>query len=82
MVGVRPAYVWDVSQTTGDPLPTKPEPRLLTGEAPEGLREGLAGRIGSEGFELLWVPHCEVPGHRVNDVPGLHTTWSRGESNP
>ena len=57
MVGVRPAYVWDVSQTTGDPLPKKPEPRLLTGEAPEGLREGLARRIGSEGFELLWVPH-------------------------
>ena len=57
MVGVRPAYVWDVSQTTGDPLPTKPEPQLLTGEAPAGLREGLAGRIGSEGFELLWVPH-------------------------
>ncbi len=57
MVGVRPAYVWDVSQTTGDPLPTKPEPRLLTGEAPEGLREGLAERIEAEGFELLWVPH-------------------------
>lgn len=57
MVGVRPAYVWDVSQTVGGPLPEKLEPRLLTGEAPAGLREGLAGRIGSEGFELLWVPH-------------------------
>lgn len=57
MVGVRPAYVWDVSQTAGDPLPEKPEPRLLTGKAPEGLREGLAGRIEAEEFELLWVPH-------------------------
>ena len=57
MVGVRPAYVWDVSQTTGDPLPDKPQPRILTGEAPEGLREGLAGRIEAEEFELLWVPH-------------------------
>src|SRR5699024_5560077 len=57
MVGVRPAYVWDVSQTAGDPIPVKPEPQLLTGEAPEGLREGLAGRIEAEDFELLWVPH-------------------------
>lgn len=54
---VRPAYVWDVSQTAGDPIPEKPEPQLLTGEAPHGLREGLAGRIEAEGFELLWVPH-------------------------
>lgn len=61
MVGVRPAYVWDVSQTAGDPLPKKPEPRLLTGAAPEGLREGLAGRIEAEGFELLWVPHEDPP---------------------
>ena len=34
MVGVRPAYVWDVSQTAGDPIPTPPSPRLLDGEAP------------------------------------------------
>ncbi|WP_098731469.1 ArdC family protein [Brevibacterium epidermidis] len=57
LVGVHPAYVWDVSQTAGDPIPERPEPRLLTGQAPEGLREGLAERIGAEGFELLWVPH-------------------------
>ncbi|MDN5897020.1 MAG: ssDNA-binding domain-containing protein, partial [Nocardioides sp.] len=56
MVGVRPAYVWDVSQTAGDPIPDRPQPRILTGEAPEGLRDGLAGRIEAEGFELLWVP--------------------------
>ena len=30
MVGVRPAYVWDVSQTAGDPIPTPPSPRLFT----------------------------------------------------
>src|SRR5699024_3629593 len=38
MIGLRPAYVWDVSQTAGDPLPEKPQPRLLTGEAPAGPR--------------------------------------------
>ena len=57
MVSVRPAYVWDASQTSGDPIPERPAPRLLAGEAPEGLREGLAEQVTAEGFELLWVPH-------------------------
>lgn len=57
MVGVRPAYVWDVSQTAGDPIPERPSPVLLKGEAPAGLRDGLAGRVREAGFELLWVPH-------------------------
>ncbi|WP_181457545.1 ImmA/IrrE family metallo-endopeptidase, partial [Burkholderia multivorans] len=49
--------VWDASQTSGDPIPERPAPRLLAGEAPEGLREGLAEQVTAEGFELLWVPH-------------------------
>ncbi len=57
MVGAKPAYVWDVSQTGGDPIPERPAPKLLQGEAPTGLREGLAERVTAEGFELLWVPH-------------------------
>lgn len=57
MVGVRPAYVWDVSQTSGEPIPARPEPQLLKGEAPAGLRDGLADQVRAEGFELLWVPH-------------------------
>ena len=57
MVGVRPAYVWDASQTSGDPIPERPAPALLAGEAPEGLLEGLAERVAAEGYELLWVPH-------------------------
>lgn len=57
MVGVRPAYVWDASQTAGESIPEPPSPVLLEGEAPVGLRDGLAERIEAEGFELLWVPH-------------------------
>lgn len=57
MIGVRPAYVWDASQTAGDPIPERPEPVLPKGEAPARLREGLAERVRAEGFELLWVPH-------------------------
>lgn len=57
LVGVRPAYVWDVSQTTGDPVPEPPRPHLLEGEAPDGLWEGLAARVEAEGFTVLRVPH-------------------------
>ncbi len=57
MVGARPAYVWDASQTDGEPLPVQPVPALLEGEAPTGLWEGLAGQIRGAGFEVLRVPH-------------------------
>jgi hypothetical protein len=57
MVGARPAYVWDVSQTTGDPLPQRPEPALLAGEAPAGLWDGLAGLTEAAGYRVLRVEH-------------------------
>lgn len=34
MVGAKPAYVWDVSQTSGEAIPEPPAPTLLEGEAP------------------------------------------------
>lgn len=57
MITVRPAYVWDASQTSGDPIPEPPAPRLLEGEAPEGLWEGLTALVEDRGFEVLRVPH-------------------------
>ncbi|MFA5712156.1 ImmA/IrrE family metallo-endopeptidase, partial [Mycolicibacterium sp.] len=57
MVGVRPAYVWDVSQTAGDPIPAPPAPRLLEGEAPDGLWDGVARLVEAEGFTVVRVPH-------------------------
>ena len=57
MVGVRPAYVWDVSQTAGDPIPAPPSPRLLEGEAPDGLWKGIAAQVEAQGFTLVRVPH-------------------------
>jgi hypothetical protein len=62
MVGVKPAYVWDVSQTSGEPVPERPRPRLLAGEAPEGLWEGLAAQVREHGFTLGDAP----------DAAGLH----------
>jgi hypothetical protein len=58
MIGLRPAYVWDVSQTSGDPIPERPRPRLLQGEAPAGLWDGLAAQVQSRGFALRHVPHA------------------------
>jgi DNA primase len=52
VVGFRPAYVWDVSQTTGEPLPTPPAPRLLAGQAPPGLWDALAGLVTKRGFTV------------------------------
>jgi len=69
MVGVRPAYVWDASQTTGDPISEPPAPQLLEGQAPAGLWEGLAAQVQSAGFELRLVADAsEIFGaNRVTD---------------
>lgn len=57
LVGARPAYVWDASQTSGDPIPEPPMPRLLEGKAPAGLWDGIAVQVRSAGYEVLRVPH-------------------------
>ena len=56
MVGVRPAYVWDVSGTDGPEVPERPMPVLLKGQAPPGLREGLVAEIEANGFSVVEVP--------------------------
>lgn len=58
MVGAKPAYVWDVSQTAGEPIPERPSPVLLEGQSPEGLWAGLAGLVEAEGFTVLRVEHA------------------------
>ena len=55
IVNVKPAYVWDVCQTDGGPVPQRPMPVLLEGEAPKGLWDGLAGLVAASGFELSRV---------------------------
>jgi N-terminal domain of anti-restriction factor ArdC len=56
MVGVRPAYVWDVAQTDGSPIPERAAPTLLRGDAPRALWDGLAALVHDAGFILLAVP--------------------------
>lgn len=52
VVGFRPVYVWDVSQTSGDPLPEPTAPQLLAGRAPEGLWDALAAQCVNAGFTV------------------------------
>jgi DNA primase len=52
LAGFRLAYVWDVSQTTGKPLPTPPRPQLLAGQAPAGLWDALAQVVTEGGFAV------------------------------
>lgn len=67
LIGARPAYVWDVSQTSGDPIPLPPAPRLLEGEAPAGLWDGIALQVRAVGYELMRVPH----GGTIHGANGL-----------
>lgn len=55
MVGVRRAYVWDASQTSGVAIPHVPVPQLLAGEAPHGLWDGLASLVRGHGYTLRIV---------------------------
>ncbi len=52
ITGFRLAYVWDVTQTTGQPLPERPSPELLTGQAPPGLWDALTQLLADRGFTV------------------------------
>lgn len=83
MVGAKPAYVWDVSQTSGGPVPERPRPILLAGEAPEGLWDGLAGLVEAEGYAVLRV-RARGPDpwrERPDRLPGAHGRGA-GEHGP
>ena len=56
VVGYRPVYVWDVSQTTGDPLPSPPRPQLLAGQAPGGLWDALTAQCETAGLTVARQP--------------------------
>ncbi len=56
VVGFRPAYVWDISQTTGGELPSPPMPHLLAGQAPLGLWDALAAQCRAAGFTVDRLP--------------------------
>lgn len=52
VTGFKVVHVFDVSQTSGRPLPQRPAPVLLAGQAPEGLWDALAAQVAARDFEL------------------------------
>ena len=62
LIGLKPAHVFDVSQTDGELIPQAPRPALLQGEAPDGLWDGLADQITGRGFELRLVSSAAAIG--------------------
>jgi hypothetical protein len=62
MIAVKPGYVWDASQTSGDPIPEPPRPVLLDGQAPPGLWDGLSAQVHARGFQLADAPDAAALG--------------------
>ena len=55
-VAFRLAYVFDVADTEGDPLPESPaRARLLAGEAPAGMWDALAAQVLAAGYRIELV---------------------------
>lgn len=62
LAGFTTATVFDVSQTTGDPLPEPPHPHLLAGEAPAGLGAAVLGLVEARGYTVSTVPNARAIG--------------------
>ncbi|GAA3598556.1 ArdC family protein [Kribbella ginsengisoli] len=52
LIGFRTTVVFDISQTTGEPLPAGPTPQPVVGQVPPGLWEALAAEVSNAGFTL------------------------------
>jgi hypothetical protein len=53
--GFRIVHVFDISQTDGDPIEDLDaiRPKLLSGDAPEGIWDALVTQAGAAGFEVV-----------------------------
>ncbi|WP_203338638.1 ImmA/IrrE family metallo-endopeptidase [Nocardioides limicola] len=60
VVGFKSVPVFNISDTTGDPLPENPG-RPAPGEATQGTLEGLRNRVGTVGYtyEEVTIPDCQ-----------------------
>lgn len=60
--GFTVAHVWDLSQTSGAPIPEPNRPQLLRGEAPAGLHAQLTRFLVARGFAVRDVYGSEAIG--------------------
>ena len=68
--GFRIEHVFAAEQTTGDPLPEPPLPKLLDGQAPNGLWDNIIGQINDRGYTVRLVPSADAIGGANGQ-----TTW-------
>ena len=54
--GFKIEHVFSEYQTSGQPLPPSPRPRLLEGEAPRGLGQAVMEMIEARGYTVSTVP--------------------------
>ncbi|TDO27946.1 hypothetical protein EV643_1504 [Kribbella sp. VKM Ac-2527] len=52
LIGFKVATVFDVTQTSGPPIPRLPQSAPIVGPAPKGLWEALANEVDAAGFTL------------------------------
>lgn len=60
--GFKISHVFDVSQTTGEPIPEPTRPQLLRGEAPVGLGAAVLTLIEDRGFSVSTVADAAAIG--------------------
>ena len=69
--GFKIEHVFDLSQTSGRPIPRPVGPKLLTGEAPKGLAESMLTLIHSHGYRVERVSSAG----ELNGANGV-TNWN------
>ena len=70
LYGFKVERVFEVGQTSGRPVPDVPHPKLLAGEAPEGLGAAVMALIEARGFTVGTVPDARS----INGANG-QTNW-------
>jgi hypothetical protein len=68
--GFRIEHVFAAEQTTGVPLPEPPMPKVLDGQAPEGLWDNIVGQITDRGYAVRLVASADA----IGGANG-RTTW-------
>lgn len=62
LAGFRVEHVFELTQTSGVPIPEPPRPKLLEGGAPAGLWEAMARLLEARGFAVALVAGPEEIG--------------------
>lgn len=73
--GFRIEHVFTLEQTSGEPLPEPPLPRLLDGQAPEGLWDNIIGQITNAGMPCAWSLQPRPLAGRTAAPRGIRRWW-------